>query len=75
MEKCFCELAKNNQKNFVDSIMMLRLGKTKVAKEEFYCAKKPINICDVNLDNIVVSRLIQQKTNSKYLTGYLDKVY
>ena len=47
----------------------------KLAKEEFYWAKKPINICDVNLDNIVVSRLIQQKNNSKYLTGYLDNVY
>ena len=27
-------------------------GKTKVAKEEFYGAKKPINIWDVNVNNV-----------------------
>ena len=35
--------------------------------------KKPINIWDVNVDNIVISKLIETKTNSKYLIGYLDK--
>ena len=50
---------------------MLRFGKTKVAK--FWC-KKPIDIWDVNVDNIVVLKLVETKTNSKYLTGYLDKV-
>ena len=29
---------------FFDSIMMLGFGETKVAKEEFYDAKKPIKI-------------------------------
>ena len=29
---------------------------------------------DVNVDNIVISKLIRTKTNSKYLIGYLDKV-
>ena len=28
---------------------------------------------DVNVDNIVISKLVQTKTNSKYLSGYLDK--
>ena len=28
----------------------------------------------VNFDKIVTSKLIEAKTNSKYLTGYLDKV-
>ena len=28
----------------------------------------------VNVDNIVISKLIRIKTNSKYLIGYLDKV-
>ena len=34
--------------------------------------KKPIKIWDVNVDNIVISKLIETKTNSKYLFGYLD---
>ena len=52
---------------------MMKSGETKRAKETFYAAKKPINIWDVNVDNIVISKLIQTKTNSKYLIGYLDK--
>ena len=50
---------------------MLRFGETKIAKEKFYAAKKPINIWDVNVDNIVISKLIKTKINSKYLIGYL----
>ena len=53
---------------------MLRLGKAKETKEKFYAAQKTINIWDVNIDNIVISKLIETKTNSKYLIGYLDKV-
>ena len=33
-----------------------------------------MNIWDVNIDNIVISKLIETKTNSKYLIGYLNKV-
>ena len=33
-----------------------------------------INIWDVNIDSIVISKLIEAKTNSKYLIGYSDKV-
>ena len=51
---------------------MLRFGKTKVAKEEFYDAKKPIKIWDVNVIRIVISTLIETKDNFKYLIGYLD---
>ena len=36
--------------------------------------KKPINIWDVNVDNTVVSKLVETKANSKYLIEYLDKV-
>ena len=43
---------------------MLTSGETKVAKEEFYGAKKPINIWDVNVDNIVISNLIETKHDS-----------
>ena len=53
---------------------MLRFGKIKVAKEKFYGAKKPIKIWDVNVDNIVISKLIERNNNSKYLIGYLDEV-
>ena len=62
---------------FFDSIIMLRFGETKVAKEKFYgkkqIKKKTINIWHVNVDDIVISKLDEIKTNSKYLTGYLDK--
>ena len=33
----------------------------------------PIKIWDVNVDNIVISKLLKAKTSSKYLIGYLDK--
>ena len=42
---------------------MLRFGETKVAKETFYAAKKSIKIWDVNVDNIVISKLVKTKTN------------
>ena len=44
-----------------------------IAKEKFYAAKKPIKICDVNFDNIVITKLVKTKGNSKYLIGCLDK--
>ena len=53
---------------------MLRFDETKVAKEELYGAKKPINVWNVNVDNIVISNLTETKNNSKYLIGYLDEV-
>ena len=52
---------------------MLRFSETKVTKEKFYAAKWAINFGDVNVDNIVISKLVKAKTNSKYLIGYLDK--
>ena len=51
---------------------MLRFGKTKIAKENFYGAKRPIKIWDANVDNIVMSKLVETKKNSKYFIGYLD---
>ena len=38
-----------------------------MAKKMFYVAKKNIKICYVSVDNIVISNLIETKTNSKYL--------
>ena len=52
---------------------MLRFGETKVTEETFYTAQTPIKIWNVNVDNIVISKLVKTKTNSKYLTGYSDK--
>ena len=40
---------------------MLRFGETKVAKENIYAAKKAINIWDLNIDNIVISKLVETK--------------
>ena len=56
-------------------MIILRFGETKVVKEKFYAAKKKtINIWDVNIDDIVVSKLTETKTSSKYLIRYLDTV-
>ena len=52
---------------------MARFGEKKIAKETFYAVKGPIKVCDVNVDNIVISKLVKTKTNSKYLIRYLDK--
>ena len=40
---------------------MLRFGETKVIKENFYAAKKPIKIWDVDVENIVISKLVTKK--------------
>ena len=52
---------------------MLRFGETKVTKEKFFAAKKPIKTWDVNINNIVVIKLVKTKSNSNYLTGYIDR--
>ena len=35
--------------------------------------KKPIKIWGVNVDNIVISKLVETKNNSKYFVEYLDE--
>ena len=50
---------------------MLRYVKTKVVKEEFYCAKK--KKWDLTVNNIVISKMTETKNNSKYLIRYLDE--
>ena len=52
---------------------MLKFREKKITEEKFYVAKKATNILDVNIDNIVISKLIKKKTSSKYLIGCLDK--
>ena len=53
---------------------MLKYVETKILKEIFYDAKKLINIRDINANNTVISKLVETRTNSKYLIEYLDKV-
>ena len=38
---------------------MVRFGNREIGKEKFYAAKRPIKICDVNIDNIFISKLIK----------------
>ena len=55
------------------SIIIVKFGDREIAKGKFYVAKRPIKICDINVDNIVASKLVKAKINSKYLIGYLNK--
>ena len=61
-------------KKFSDSMIMLRLGKTKEAKEEFYVSKNPIKNLNIGVDNVVISKSLETKNSSKYLIGYLDEI-
>ena len=46
----------------------------KEAKEKSYEAKMPLKIQDVNIGNIIISKLVETKNNSKYLIGDLHEV-
>ena len=48
---------------------MVKFGEKEIEKEKFYASKKSIKVWDVNVDNIVISKLVKTKTNSKYLIG------
>ena len=41
---------------------MVKFGEREIAKERFYAAKRPIKTWDVNVDNIVISKLVKTKT-------------
>ena len=60
-EKCSYQLAKKQSQYFC-SIKMVRLEKKGIAKEKFYAAKKPKKNWNVNVDNIVISKLIETET-------------
>ena len=53
--------------------IITKFGKTEIAKETFYVAKKSIKIWHVNIHNKVISKLVKLETNSKYLIWYVDK--
>ena len=44
-----------------------------MARQTFMVQKKPIKV-DSKVDNIVISELVETKTNCKYLILHLDKV-
>ena len=49
---------------------MVRFREKGIAKEKFYAAKNPIKIFDINVHNIVVSKLVETILSiSKYLIG------
>ena len=43
------------------------------SKRKVLCCKKTIKIGDVNVDKIIISKLVKTKTSSKYLTRCSDK--
>ena len=47
----------------------MKFGEEEIGKEKFHVSKKPIKIWDVNVDNVIMSKLVKTKTNSKYLIG------
>ena len=49
-------LAKKNDEIFFDGIIMFIFGETKIAKEKFFSRKKSINISDISVNDMVVSK-------------------
>ena len=52
---------------------MIRSGEKKIERETFYAAKESIQTLNVNIDDIVISKLGKTKTNPKYLIGCSNK--
>ena len=52
----------------------MRFGEKEIAKEKFYGAKTTIKMWDVNVDNIVFSKVIETKTNSNLIGIKFDKL-
>ena len=48
---------------------MLRFGEQQIVKEKFYASKKPIKIWGVNVDNVIISKLVKTKNISKHFVG------
>ena len=49
-----------NKKN-VHTMIILSFREKEIAEEKFYTSKKPIEIWDVNVNNILVSKLVKTK--------------
>ena len=52
---------------------MVRSGEKKKTQKKSFMMQKRLKVWDVNVHNIVISKLVKTKTNSKYLIRYLDK--
>ena len=39
----------------------MRFGESEIANEKLYAAKRPMEIWDVNVDNIIISKLVKSK--------------
>ena len=72
LERYSYQLAKKWSSLFVHSIIMLGF-RERNSKRNILCCKKPIKILNVNIDYIVISKLVETKSNSKYCIWYLDK--
>ena len=53
---------------------MLRFYQTKIANGKHYWAKKPLKNSDAELNNIVILKLVETKSDSKHLIGYLNEI-
>ena len=60
-EKCLYQLAKKYWQFFFLIVQYCWDFTQKIAKEKFHGAKNPINIWDVNVDNIDISKLVETK--------------
>ena len=50
---------------------MLRFGKKKVRKVEFYDAKKQIKIWDVNFNSIIISNLVEKSKEQRQILDWI----
>ena len=48
---------------------MLIFGEKEIAKKKFYTSKRTIIVWAVNVDNTVISKLLETKAISKYFIG------
>ena len=54
-------------------MIKLSFVETRIKEEQFYSAKKPINVCYLKTNNIVISIFVKTNSHSKYLIKYLGK--
>ena len=52
---------------------MLRFGQNKITNENFIQQKKTINVYDVIIENVTISKLVKTEADTKYLIQYLDR--
>ena len=54
-------------KNFCSQYNYVEIWRKRISKRKVLCPKNPVKIWDVNVENIIISKLIKTKSNSKYL--------